>query len=120
MKIVITSKGNSLDSDVDPRFGRTETFVVYDMESGAFEALDNTQNMNAVQGAGIQTAENISRLGAECVITGNCGPKAFRALHAAGVKVMLCSGGTVRSAVERFKAGDMKEAESANVDGHWK
>ncbi|MFC1601010.1 NifB/NifX family molybdenum-iron cluster-binding protein [Candidatus Sumerlaeota bacterium] len=119
MKIAITSAGTDLASPLDPRFGRAQAFIVYDTESDKFEAVDNSQNLNAVQGAGIQAAENVVRLGVACVITGNCGPKAFRALQSAGIKIMLCVGGTVQEAIDQFKAGDLEETDNANVGGHW-
>ncbi|MBN2288409.1 MAG: NifB/NifX family molybdenum-iron cluster-binding protein [Candidatus Glassbacteria bacterium] len=119
MKIVISSQGKELDSQVDPRFGRGSWFIVVDTESGAFQAVDNTPNLNLAQGAGIQAAETVSRLGAEAVMTGNCGPKAFRTLSAAGIKVFSGIEGTVREAVERFKAGALTASESHDVEGHW-
>jgi len=82
-------------------------------------AHDNSQNLNAAQGAGIQAAETVVRLGAEAVVTGNVGPKAFRALNAAGIKMYLSGEGSVADAVRKFKAGELKEASTANVEGHW-
>ena len=32
MKIAFTTKGTDWDSEMDPRFGRTEYFVIYDEE----------------------------------------------------------------------------------------
>ena len=119
MKIAITSCGNTPESQVDPRFGRAAFFLVFDSDTGAFEAHDNAQNLNAAQGAGIQAAETVSRLGAEVVITGHCGPKAFRTLTAAGIKVVVGADETVRDAIERFKQGDLKPAESSDVECHW-
>lgn len=118
MKIVITSQGSGPDAELDPRFGRAKTLVSYDTESGEFDTVDNAEVASAVQGAGIQAAANVARLGVRCLITGSCGPKAFRALSAAGVRVMLCSGGTVRSAIEKFEAGGLVEAEGPNAEGH--
>ena len=50
MKIVITSEGTSLESQVDSRFGRTKHFVLVDTDTGEFSAHNNTQNLNAMQG----------------------------------------------------------------------
>lgn len=119
MKIAITSSGKTLDAPVDPRFGRAAFFILVDAKTGAFEVHDNAQTLNAAQGAGIQAAETVSRLGAEAVITGHCGPKAFRTLQAAGIKVVIGARGTVAEAIEDFKAGRLKPAESADVEGHW-
>jgi predicted Fe-Mo cluster-binding NifX family protein len=119
LKVAVTSTGQDLGSKVDPRFGRTRWFIVADTETNQHQAVSNEQNLNAGQGAGIQAAENICRQGVEAVITGNCGPKAFRALNAAGVRIYCESGGTVAEALEKFKNGKLKQAEGANVEGHW-
>ena len=119
MKILLTAKGKQTNDEVDPRFGRAKYFILVDTDTNEATAHDNAQNMNAAQGAGIQAAETAARLGAEAVISGNVGPKAFRALNAAGVKIYLFTEGTVADAIRRFKAGELKEASTANVDGHW-
>jgi predicted Fe-Mo cluster-binding NifX family protein len=119
MIIVVSASGKTLDAQVDPRFGRAAFFVAVDSESGAFQAHDNVQNLNAAQGAGIQSAETVSRLGAEVVITGNCGPKAFRTLSAAGIKIVVGAQGTVAEAIEAFKSGALAPTDAPNVEGHW-
>jgi predicted Fe-Mo cluster-binding NifX family protein len=119
MRIAITATGKDVSSEVDPRFGRAKYFVVVDTDTNAATAHDNAQNLNAAQGAGIQAGETVSRLGAQAVITGNVGPKAFRILNAAGIKVYLSGAGTVADAIRKFKAGELPEASAANVEGHW-
>ena len=86
MKIVFTTSGSDLNAPLDSRFGRTPKFLVYDLDSETFEVVDNQQNLNAAQGAGIQSAEAVARLRAKALVTGHCGPKAFRVLLAAGIK----------------------------------
>ncbi len=119
MKVAITSHGNNLASDVDQRFGRAGWFIVVDTATGEYKAVSNDKNLNAAQGAGIQAAQNISRSGAQALITGYCGPKAFRTLSAVGIKVFCNAEGTVSEALERFKKGELQEATGANVEGHW-
>jgi len=119
MKIVVTSHGTNLDSPVDARFGRAKHFLLVDTDTMQTTAHDNAQNLNAPQGAGIQAAQAVFRLGAGAVITGNVGPKAFTALQAAGIAVYLGASGTVKEAVEQFQAGRLQLADSANVVGHW-
>lgn len=119
MKVAITAQGKDLESKVDPRFGRCSWFIVADTETGEYRAVSNEQNLNSAQGAGIQAAENAGRQGVEAVITGHCGPKAFRTLSAAGIKVFSGARGTVAEALESFKSGRLKEAEGADVEGHW-
>ena len=119
MKVAITSQGKELSSEIDPRFGRAKWLIVVDTEEGDFKAYDNVVNLNAVQGAGIQTGQNIANLGVESVITGNVGPNAFKTLNAANVKIFLAEKQTVQDAIDSFKVGKLKEVDGANVEGHW-
>jgi len=119
MKIAITSKGNDIDASVDPRFGRAAYILIVDPDTLEFEALDNSTNVNAFKGAGIQAAAMIADRGAEVLLTGFCGPNAFKTLEAARVKVANDVNGTVRQVVAAFKEGKYDYSEAANVDGHW-
>jgi len=119
MKVAITSSGKSPDSQVDPRFGRAPYFAIYDTESDTFSFADNAQNLNAANGAGIQSAQNVASAGAQVLITGNCGPKAFRTLSAAGIKIIIGASGTVKEAAAKFQKGELAYATDANVEGHW-
>lgn len=119
MKIAVTSKGTDLDSQVDPRFGRAAYILIVDSETFDFEALDNKENVNALKGAGIQAAVSISNKGAKILLTGFCGPNAFKALKAAGIGVANDAGGTVREAIQSYLAGKLPLSDEANVEGHW-
>jgi predicted Fe-Mo cluster-binding NifX family protein len=119
MKLIITAQGQNLDSAVDPRFGRARYFLLVDTDAGGFIAHDNAQNLNAPQGAGIQAAQTVARLGPEAVLTGHVGPKAFAVLRTAGIAVYTGATGTVREAIDAFKANKFQAAQSANVEGHW-
>jgi predicted Fe-Mo cluster-binding NifX family protein len=119
MKIAITTSGNDLNAPLDSRFGRAPKFLIYDLESKTFEVADNMQNLNAAQGAGIQSAQNVARLGAGAVITGHCGPKAFRVLEAAKIKIYSTAAATVSEAIEQYRDGKLSEAAAADVEEHW-
>ena len=119
MKITFSTSGETLDSPLDARFGRAPKFLVYDLDSETFEVVDNQQNLNATQGAGIQSAETVARLGVNSLVTGHCGPKAFRVLQAAGIRIYNTSAATVTEALDQYHGGKLAEASSADVDGHW-
>jgi predicted Fe-Mo cluster-binding NifX family protein len=119
MIIAVTAKDNHLDSQVDERFGRATQFLVYDTESKKFQPYDNSQSLESAQGAGIQSAESIVKFKADVVLTGHCGPKAFRVLNAAGIKVVIGVSGSVQSAINDFLAGKLKSATGPDVEGHW-
>lgn len=119
MKIAVTSRGTDLNSEVDPRFGRAAHIIIVDTDTLEFEALDNTENVNAFKGAGIQAASTISDKGAEALLTGYCGPKAFQVLNAAKIKVANDVKGTVRDAIKLFNEGKLSFSDAANVEAHW-
>ncbi len=119
MKIAVTSTGKDLDSPMDPRFGRAAYILIVDADTLAFKVLDNAENVNAFKGAGIQAATMISENQADILLTGFCGPNAFKTLEAAQVKVAGDVSGTVREAVASFVDGNVKLVSQPNAQGHW-
>ena len=119
MRVAVTSQGDDLEAQVDPRFGRAPKFLLIDTNSMSFEVIDNSQNLNLPQGAGIQTAQNIVQQNPEVVLTGNCGPKAFKALQATGVEVVVGVEGKIKAAVQAFLNGDYQVAKEASVSDHY-
>ncbi len=119
MKVCITSQGRDLSAQLDPRFGRAAAFIIVDTDGGDFQVVDNKQNLQAAQGAGIQAAQTVAGTGVKVVITGHCGPKAYRTLAAAGVKIYSGASGTVAEALEAFKAGKLSDTGGPDVEGHW-
>jgi len=119
MKIAVTSAGKDLTADVDPRFGRAEYFLIVDTETLDFEVVENQQNLNLPQGAGIQAGKNLINTGATVLITGNCGPKAFQVLNAGKIKIITGANGNIKDVIDKFKSGELKYSDNANVEGHW-
>ena len=106
MNICITSAGASLDSEMDPRFGRCQYFLFVDPQSLELEAVENP-NIGASGGAGIQSAQLVAQKGAEVVITGQVGPNAYTTLQAAGVKILIGTIGKARELLEKYKGGEL-------------
>ena len=119
MKIVMTTSSNSLDAELDKRFGRAPGFLIYNSETQEHEFIDNRQNINAAQGAGIQAAQNVAEAGVQAVVSGHFGPKAFRALEAAGVEMFTCEAKTVDDALMDFKRERLSASDAPDVEGHW-
>ncbi len=118
MKIAVTAKGDTLSSEVDPRFGRAAYFIIVEIETMDFSAIAN-ENLAAAGGAGISSAKLVIDAGAEAVLTGNCGPNAQRTLNAANVKLYTGVTGTVAEAIELFKGGKLTESTEPNVQSHF-
>ena len=119
MKIAVTSTGTELTSDIDPRFGRAAYFVIINPDTMKYEAIENKQAFDLPKGAGIQAGQTIVDQNVDALITGNCGPKAFQILEHAGIKILLGANGRVIDAVQQYKNGELKYAQSPNVEGHW-
>lgn len=110
MKICITSEGNSLDSKIDPRFGRCQYFIIVEENGSQFEAIQNP-NVEAMGGVGIQSAQLLASKQVRAVLTGNIGPNALQALQSAGINVFTGVSGTVEEAIGRYRKGEFKVKE---------
>ena len=131
MRLAITSTGKDLTSEVDPRFGRAAYFILIDMDEISnidnldklneikYKLIDNMQNLDISQGAGIQAGKTIVDNKVDVVITGNCGPKAFKVLNSAGIKTILNAKGQIRDVILKFKKGELQTSQNPNVNGHW-
>ncbi|MCD6556561.1 MAG: NifB/NifX family molybdenum-iron cluster-binding protein [Bacteroidales bacterium] len=105
MKIAFTTKGKDWDSMMDPRFGRTEYFFVYDDETNKIITEDNSDSTQEAHGAGPKTAQKLFDLQANVLITGNGpGGNAGVVLEKAGIKIYTGAGEmTVKQAYEAYK-----------------
>ncbi len=115
MKICITSQGDSLDSQVDSRFGRCQYFIIADTESSEFEAIENS-NVSGMGGVGVQSGQFMAERAVRAVLTGNVGPNAFRVLQTAGINVITGVSGVVKTAIERYNKGELKPIQDPSVD----
>jgi predicted Fe-Mo cluster-binding NifX family protein len=118
MKIAVSSSGNDLDSQVDPRFGRCAYFIIVETDDMGFEAFENG-SIALGGGAGIQAAQFVASKGAKAVITGNVGPNAVQTLSAAGVETFVGQSGAVREAIERYTKGKINSTSTPNVADHY-
>ena len=118
MKIAVTAGGPDLDSNVEARFGRCPYFIIVDSQTMQFEAIENP-NIALGGGAGIQSAQLMAEKDVKAVLTGNCGPNAFRVFGSAGIEVVVGQNGSVREAVERFQNGTISTADGPNVASHF-
>ncbi|KPJ72304.1 dinitrogenase iron-molybdenum cofactor biosynthesis protein [candidate division TA06 bacterium DG_78] len=118
MKICITSQGDNLDSDVDPRFGRCKYFIFVDTDTLEFEATQNP-NLEAMGGAGIQSGQLVAGKQVKAVVTGNVGPNAFQTLQTAGIDIITGVSGSVKEAIEKYNKGEVKPTQSPSVSSKY-
>jgi predicted Fe-Mo cluster-binding NifX family protein len=116
-KIAVSSDGPTLDDKVDPRFGRAGGFVIVDVDTMETEYINNGESQVMSHGAGIQAAEIVAGAGADVLLSGYVGPKAFQALSGARIAIgQNCDNLTVREAVERFLDGKIPVADAPNME----
>lgn len=109
MKIAISVQHDNLESDLDLKFGRAKGFIIYCTDNDEFKFIDNGQNSNAVQGAGIQAAQTVIDEDVEAIITGYCGPKAYKVLETAQVKIYTSEKDTIKNVIQKFKNNELTE-----------
>lgn len=88
MKIAITSTGNSLESKVDPRFGRCSYFVVYDTVTKGIEFLPNP-NKDVQEGAGPTSVQIVASRKVERIISGEFGFKIKSLLESLKIQMII-------------------------------
>jgi len=111
MKIAFTTKGTDWESTMDPRFGRTEYFLIYDDDKDELSHYDNRDSANDAHGAGPKTAQKLFEFNPDILITGNGpGGNAATVLQKTGVKIFIGAGDiTVKEAYEAFKSSSLKK-----------
>ncbi len=114
MKLAASATGKELDSQIDPRFGRSAYFIIIETDDMSFEAFEN-ENIGMNTGAGISSANFIVSKEVKALLTGNCGPKAMQVFSAAGIDVFTGQTGIVKDAVENYKKGLLQSSPEATV-----
>ncbi len=117
-RIAVTAESPDLDARIDHRFGRAAGFLVVDPDTMAFDYVDNGSTQVMAQGAGIQAAQIVAGTGADVLLTGFVGPKAFQALSAAGIAIgQNLDNLTVREAIQNYQDGRVNLADTPNRRG---
>ncbi|MBN1328205.1 MAG: NifB/NifX family molybdenum-iron cluster-binding protein [Candidatus Heimdallarchaeota archaeon] len=105
MKIAISTMGNTLNSDIDPRFGRCQNFIIVDTDDLSFEVITNEAQFDG-HGAGLRSSQNIINKGIKAVISGSVGPNAFEVLKASNIYIYTATG-QILEAIKKLKAGTL-------------
>jgi predicted Fe-Mo cluster-binding NifX family protein len=90
-----------LNEEVSQHFGRAVTFTSVDLDTGAVKVVPNqSEHMG---GSGLPP-EMMSKQDVQVLIAGGLGPKAIQAFAQLGITVFVGAAGTVREAIEDWKA----------------
>jgi len=110
MKIAISSKGKTLESSIDPQFGRCAFFIIAEIEGKKVKKIEASENTSANQagGAGILAAQKVAEQGARIVITGNVGPRAMDVLKQFKIEAFQGEG-KIKKVTEDFLENKLKK-----------
>ncbi len=114
MKIAIASKGKTISSRVDDRFGRCPYFLVIDTKSMTTETIENP-GQKEKNAAGIRACQMLIAKDIDGVVVKNIGHNALVTLTGAGMDVYTVASGTVSAAIEKVKRGELITAERPTV-----
>ena len=111
MKIAFTTNGGEWDSAMNPRFGRTEYFLVYNEETEDLTVFDNRETAAGAHGSGPNAARKLYDLEPDILITGNGpGDNASAVLQKMGIRVYAgAQDMTAREAYRKYQAGELSE-----------
>lgn len=107
MKIAISSSGNNLDAQLDPRFGRCAYFLIVDSADMSYEVFNNRGAAQS-RGAGIQAAQFLVTKSVDVVITGHASLNVIQTLASAGIEIFVEQQGTIKEVAAQFKGGGLK------------
>jgi len=114
MKVAVPSKGETLDSPVDDRFGRCSFLILVDSESMSFEAIKNP-GLKESDAAGVQTSQVLIGRGVDASVVINIGHNALVTLSGAGIDVYVGGAGTIRDAIVKLRKGELPSVERPTV-----
>jgi len=110
MIILISSQGDTLQSQPSLRFGRAPFYLEYNLSEDTWTTHTNDA-VKESSGAGVAASQFIINRHASAVISGRFGPNAQRALSYANIKMLTFDEtyDTIQSVIEGYKSNLLKE-----------
>jgi predicted Fe-Mo cluster-binding NifX family protein len=116
MKVAISAEGINLESSVGKRFGISPYFVIVDLDTGEWEAVNNPGS-SGKRGAGVEAVVVVISKAVKAVLTGYCSPHTREHLESNGIGVFTGLSGRVEDVMEMYKKGEIHEAQEPEVGG---
>jgi predicted Fe-Mo cluster-binding NifX family protein len=114
MKIALASRGKTISSHIDDRFGRCPYFLVLDTTSMTIETIENP-GLKEKNVAGIRACQMLIDKNIDAVVVKNIGHNSLVTLTGAGMDVYTVASGTVNAAIKKVKRGELTTAERPTV-----
>ena len=111
MKLFITVSGNSKTDTIDTGFGRCPYILIYETEDESFKFITNPYQDSQIS-VGTSVASLAVEMNAEAVISANTGPKAFKILKDANIKIYYTAANTkIKNVIAAFEKNELKQLE---------
>lgn len=117
MKLAIPVGGKDLEKKVNPSFGRTPYFLIYDTETQEEVYLENSA-AGTQGGAGVKAAQIVVDSKVEAILTPQCGKNAAEVLEESGIKLYKTREGSVKENLEDFAANKLGRLEEIHAGFH--
>jgi predicted DNA-binding protein (UPF0251 family)/predicted Fe-Mo cluster-binding NifX family protein len=104
-KIAISSLSESIEGEIDERFGRCSFFLIVSLEDGQIkniEVLNNNAKSQMRGGSGVAVAQMLAENDVNVIITENIGPRALDVLKQFQIEIFYAKG-SIKEAIEAFK-----------------
>jgi len=112
MKVCVpTSGAGGIDDQVSHHFGHAPTFTVVDTDTGQTQVIENGVHQEGT----CAPTQRIKNSGSAVVVCSGLGANAMTSLRALGIEVFAGANGSVRTAVEQFRRGELKPADGRSV-----
>lgn len=115
-RMAVTSKGAGLDGEIAP-MARSSFFIIFEGSPDNRMVMENLVKKGGSESA-IRTAGELAKQKVDIVITGTIGPRAFKQLESAGVKVHAGCEGRVSDILEKCLKGKLPVCKKATYGGY--
>jgi len=115
-RMAVTSKGDGLDGEIAP-MARSSFFIIFEGSPENSMVMENLVKKGGSESA-IKSAAELAKQKVDIVITGTIGPRAFKQLESAGVKVHAGCEGKVSDILEKCLKSKLPVCKKATYGGY--
>jgi predicted Fe-Mo cluster-binding NifX family protein len=113
MKIVISSTGRDVESNIDLKFGRAPFFLIVDTKTNEEKVVVN-EARDRSSGVGVIVGNIVAKEEIDAVITTEIGPLAYDTFEQCGIRIYQAEG-KIKDAIQQFIKGKLPELAKATV-----
>jgi len=117
-RVAVAASGNDLNAQVALRFGTAPYFIIADLESNRFQAIQNN-TLTDSRGYGIAAAQLVAAQGAKAAVAGGAyGPQAYDALKSLNITPFLTKPGKISDVLIQYRSGLLAQVTEPTLPGY--